>query len=75
MITQQFEQISDRSQLSLVVDMLRYENAAQSHAIQSLEDEIALLTKKLAEQQAEKDILQSVIDFQSAELYIRGEEN
>lgn len=66
MILQKFEAVPDERRLTMMVDLLRYENAAQSAQVDTLEREIANLRAKLDHAESALDDLQQVIDLQNA---------
>lgn len=66
MILQKFETVPDERRLTMMVDLLRYENAAQTAQIEALEDEIASLRAQLDQAETALDDLQQRLDVHSA---------
>ncbi|MDE4147158.1 hypothetical protein PXK17_21455 [Phaeobacter gallaeciensis] len=66
MFTQRFEEMPEANRLEMLVDMLRYENAAQATLIQKLEGEIASLQAEVNCAREDADKLQQVLDMQNA---------
>ena len=75
MMLQRFETIPESKRLVLMVDMLRYENAAQGSQIQALEKEIAGLQAQMEKARQDLEALQRVLDLQNAEWFAAAQKS
>lgn len=75
MMLQRFETVPESKRLVLMVDMLRYENAAQGSQIQALEKEIAGLQAQMEKARQDLEALQRVLDLQNAEWFTAGQKS